>query len=402
MRGFTSSQFYLDTILNQFDIFAIAEHWLFEEQLGKLEHLTNDYTGFGVASQNNPDIIWPEGPWGGGFGMLWKTSLTSLASKLPIDCDHIVVAKFVLDSHEPMFILAVYLSSSNHSPDEFHETLDLLWALYEYYCDQGITLVLGDFNGALGYLRGDRISSEPSARGKLINEFLNYFNLFAANLDNVCSGPLDTFYSDDGLSSSAIDLIVVPRTLLQYINWAYVFEKDCVNLSDHLPIALSIKISVLQHCDSDGPTSNYTRKRVPWHKLSPNQISSLYTIPLAEKLKDFNCEMEMDTCFQKLNKIIWDTSEANLQVCYSNKNSYKSKSFFQLPSDIQTIKNDLNSLHRLWKDTGFDKQSTSHVDFKAKRNEYRSAIRKFIKGKENCKIVDLCSQRWVRNCFGKC
>ena len=97
-----------------------------------------------------------------------------------------------------------------------------------------------------------------------------------------------------------------------------------------------------------------------------------------------------DTCFQKLIKIIWDTSEANLQVCYSNKNSYKSKSFFQLPSDIETIKNDLNSPHRLWKDTGFDKQSTSHVDFKAKRNEYRSAIRKFIQGKENSKIVDLC------------
>ena len=57
MRGFTSSQFYLDTILNQFDIFAITKHWLFEDQLGKLEHLTNDYTGFGVASQNNPDIL---------------------------------------------------------------------------------------------------------------------------------------------------------------------------------------------------------------------------------------------------------------------------------------------------------------------------------------------------------
>ena len=44
----------------------------------------------------------------------------------------------------------------------------------------------------------------------------------------------------------------------------------------------------------------------------------------------------------------------------------------------------------MWKDTGFDKQSTSHVDFKAKRNEYRSAISKFIQGKENSKIVDLC------------
>ena len=125
--------------------------------------------------------------------MLWKTSHTSLSSNLPTGCDRIVGAKIVLDSHEPLFILAVYFPSSNHSLDEFRETLDLLWALYEYYCDQGITLVLGDFNGSLGYLGGDRISSEPSARGELINEFLNYFNLFAVDLDNICSGPLDTF-----------------------------------------------------------------------------------------------------------------------------------------------------------------------------------------------------------------
>ena len=195
--------------------------------------------------------------------MLWKTSHSSLSSNLPTGCDRIVGAKFVLDSHEPLFILAVYFPSSNHSLDEFCETLNLLWALYEYYCDQGITLVLGDFNGSLGYLGGDRISSEPNARGELINEFLNYFNLFAVNLDNICTGPLDTFCSDDGLSSSAIDLIVVPRSLSQYINWVYVFGKDCENYSDHLPIALSIKLAVLQHCDTDGPISNYTRKRVP-------------------------------------------------------------------------------------------------------------------------------------------
>ena len=90
-----------------------------------------------------------------------------------------------------------------------------------------------------------------------------YYSLFAVNLDNVCSGPMDTFFSDDGLSSSAIGLIVVPRTLLQYINWAYVFEEDSEYFSDNLPTALSIKISVLQHCDSDGPISNYTRKRFP-------------------------------------------------------------------------------------------------------------------------------------------
>ena len=159
MQEFPSSQSYLDTILNQFDIFAITEHWLFDKQLRKLEHLRNDYTGFGVAFKDNPDIL--SGQRAHLVGILWKTSHTSLASKLPTDCNRIVGAKFVLDNHEPMFIFALYLPSSNHSLDEFRQTLDLLWALYEYYCDQGVTLVLEDFNGALGYLGGDRISSEP-------------------------------------------------------------------------------------------------------------------------------------------------------------------------------------------------------------------------------------------------
>ena len=96
--------------------------------IGKLEHLTNDYTGFGVASQTYYLARGPMGE-GGGVGMLWKTSYTSLSSYLPTDCDRIVGAKFVLDSHEPLFILAMYFPSSNHSLDEFRETLDLLSAL---------------------------------------------------------------------------------------------------------------------------------------------------------------------------------------------------------------------------------------------------------------------------------
>ena len=97
--------------------------------------------------------------------------------------------------------------------------------------------------------------------------------------------------------------------------------------------------------------------------------------------------MEMDTCFQNLNKVIWDTSEANFQVSFINKNSHKSRGYFQLTNDIQAIKNDSSSLHIVWKDRGFEKQSTTHIDFKAKRNEYRSAIRKFIAVKKTVKLL---------------
>ena len=46
-----------------------------------------------------------------------------------------------------------------HSLEEFREALDFLWALYEHYSDQGITVIIGDFNGALDFLGGNRICS---------------------------------------------------------------------------------------------------------------------------------------------------------------------------------------------------------------------------------------------------
>ena len=156
------------------------------------------------------------------------------------------MVKLTTSDHQSLFVLAVYLPSSNCPTETFQETLDLLWAVHDHFCNQGIKVILGDFNGALGYLCGERISSEPNDRGRLILEFLNFFNLKAVNFDSVCTGPIDTFFSFDGQFSSAIDLTLVPRALIPYVNWAYVSEKEAENLSDHVPAAVSIKLSVLK------------------------------------------------------------------------------------------------------------------------------------------------------------
>ena len=112
------------------------------------------YVGYGKASQDNPNIL--SGQRGqGGVGMLWKARLGDFVSKLSIDSDKIIGAKFALENQESLFALAVYLPVSNHSLEEFRGVLDFLWALYEHYSDQGITVIIGDFNGALGYLGGN-------------------------------------------------------------------------------------------------------------------------------------------------------------------------------------------------------------------------------------------------------
>ena len=229
------------------------------------------------------------------------------------------------------------------------------------------------------------------ALSPIIDEVFSFFNLSAVNLDKSCAGPLETFYADSGTSSSAIDLIVVPRALTQYINWTRVFNREAENLSDHIPIAISFKRSLLQHNNKSGSSLGYSRKHVSWHKFNAQQIHDLYTLPLEESLKHFDCELEPDKCFENLNEIIWDISETNLHVKSSNsKNTSHSKRHFQLPEDIQAIKNDLNTMHGQWKATGFDKQSHVITDFKLKRNKYRSGLRQFILCKENDKIKSLC------------
>ena len=216
--------------------------------------------GYGKASQDNPNIL--SGQRGqGGVGMLWKAGLGYFVFKLSIDSDRIIGAKFVLENQESLFVLAVYLPASNHSLEEFRQALDFLWALYEHYSDQGITVIIGEFNRALGYLGGNRICSEPSQRGKLIDEFVNFFNLSTVNLDKSCAGPVETFYADSGTSSPAIDLIVVPRALTQYINWTRVFDRKTENLSDHIPIAISFKRSLPQHNNKSGSSLGYSRKQ---------------------------------------------------------------------------------------------------------------------------------------------
>ena len=81
MHGFNSAQFYLENVLDRFDVLALSEHWLFEEQLHKISNYSCDFTGHGIASQSNPDIL--SGRRGhGGEGILWSTAFSDFASPL--------------------------------------------------------------------------------------------------------------------------------------------------------------------------------------------------------------------------------------------------------------------------------------------------------------------------------
>ena len=150
VQYFKTAQLYFKSIIDQFDILAISEHSVFEEQLGILKTATDGtYNYHAVSASDNPRIISGEKPHGG-VALLWKYSISDFVTPIKsIQSDRIVGIKCEFSDCRPLSILGVYLPSCNHTLDEFQECLDLLWALYESLSADGFVIVLGDVNGDL-------------------------------------------------------------------------------------------------------------------------------------------------------------------------------------------------------------------------------------------------------------
>ena len=108
--------------------------------------------------------------------MILITPLTNIQS------DRNVGIKCEITGCRPLFILGVYLPSTNHTTDEFRENFDLLWALYEFLSFEGYVIVTGDLNGDCGNALGNKGRKLPNDRGKILLDFANTLNISPVNL----------------------------------------------------------------------------------------------------------------------------------------------------------------------------------------------------------------------------
>ena len=280
MQYFRTAQLYFKSVIDQFDILAVSEHSLFEEQLGMLKTATDStYNYHAVSASDNPRIISGEKAHGG-VALLWKYSINDFVTPIKsIQSDRIAGIKCEFSGCRPLFILGVYLPSSNHTLDEFQECLDLLWALYESLSADGFVIVLGDVNGDFGNCLGVRGKKEPNVRGKLLIDFANFFNVCPVNLLSSCSGPLETYISQCGRFRSTIDYILLPNYLRNKIIMSKTFDLDADNTSDHQPIIL--KLDYKMQLSNDQPVVNPVRKqKVHWSNFSQVAINTNYVDPL--------------------------------------------------------------------------------------------------------------------------
>ena len=121
--------FLLMAFPRSFDIF---EHWLFGEQLHKLDNFSGLYRSHCVSSIANADILSGKRAFAS-VGLLWKASFGDVISSLSI----LIVTELL--EYNMHALKAVYFPSFNHSTmEEFRETVDLLWVICGSYSVQGV------------------------------------------------------------------------------------------------------------------------------------------------------------------------------------------------------------------------------------------------------------------------
>ena len=149
----------------------------------------------------------------------------------------------------------------------------------------------------------------------------------------------------------------------------YLWESD--NLSDHVPVGVTIELTPLSDCleNSTSAVSHFTRKYIPRQKYSPSQTESIYTEPLSIALSDFKSDHHFNHSFEDLNNIIWYVCESNMTVNKSDPKSKlkKKKTVPRLPQGVRNIKRELNAAFNQWKSESEPTDGDSYFHYRNKK-----------------------------------
>ena len=258
---------HLQNCLENSDICMIQEHWLYPDSLNFLSTVNEDFTGWGRSSKDlNLDSVWRRGK--GGVGMLWRKSLDASIIRLEdLGNDRIIVVEIRTADHESIFIAGVYLPSSNVAVHLYKECMVVLQDIIHQLYDKGTLIILGDFNAHIGGFGGARSFESINGKGKELIELMERNNFKSVNSQLFCTGPIETFYGQEGLIMTTIDHILMKVDDLQLVSECYVQNESCINLSFHLPIFCTLNID----CCSSGPNKR-TKTQIAWKSINNSRI----------------------------------------------------------------------------------------------------------------------------------
>jgi hypothetical protein len=179
-----------------------------------------------------------------GIFLAWRTQLSPVVKKIKTESDRVCAIQLVGlgNRHCNLCIIGVYLPQQGCKIANYSDHLAEVESLIERNNAECEIVVIGDFNCHLGPEVGNRFWGKTSLHGISVVGMADRLGLRILDSDySTCTGPNYSFYVD-GVGCSYIDHCLISKSLLSKVNGCAVLEETLENLSDHLPIYVSLNV----------------------------------------------------------------------------------------------------------------------------------------------------------------
>lgn len=283
--GLLSNVPYVEGCLKNLDILVIQEHWLYPDSLSFLQSFNQDFTGWGRScNELNLNSLWRRGK--GGIAILWRKSLNiSIERMEELGNDRIISIQIKTEDRRNLYIIGAYLPSSNLPISIYRTFVDDLEDVINQLDSRGSFIVLGDLNCHIGTFGGPRSLTEINERGKYLIHMMRRLSLISVNSQPFCTGPVETFYNQNGLIRTTVDHILVSEDYFASVKSCYVGDDNSRNLSFHRPIFCVLHVRLAKISKTPKP-----KAITAWKKICVPSIREDYQQMVATGLSNLNID----------------------------------------------------------------------------------------------------------------
>ena len=131
VTGIMCSSSYLCDLLRvrSIDIAGVSEHWLNEKNVHFLNSIDTLYKSVAACSSKG-DCYFSKNTAQGGVAIFWHRKIDHMVVPLSTDYDRIIGIQVELSPSQFIFIIQVYMPSSNHPMSYYRDTLDKLMDIW--------------------------------------------------------------------------------------------------------------------------------------------------------------------------------------------------------------------------------------------------------------------------------
>lgn len=285
-RNFEGRKPYLHELLNSTSIMVLNEHALYPCELYKIRNVRKDFDGFGKSSKDLIDDNYGKIPGHCGCAIMWNINISNYVAPLPeLGSDRICVIRIKVPNSIDLYVIGVYLPYQGCKIASFREELSILENLIIQFNSVSTVLVLGDINAHFS-TNTFRSWGSSTYTGRLYERAMDRCGMVVTDMLQGTLGPNYTFNRNDlfsyvdhcSISLHAIGLVVRTEVLADSV----------INTSDHLAIR------IVMNAKLPSPKLDAIKPRIKWSKLTPEEISDGYAVPLEIAIQNLLFDFELN------------------------------------------------------------------------------------------------------------